>query len=62
MKWKTIDSAPRDGRWFIAYSEDAYVPIICMFDIKAKSFTGFSPNPGKEYSLTHWAPLPEPPK
>jgi hypothetical protein len=62
MKWKPIETAPRDGTYFLAYDlkslwRDRPPVAVVHFD------DGFEDRFGYIYTnLTHWCELPEPPK
>lgn len=65
MEWQPIETAPKDGRSFIGYNpfteaHEAY------WDASAESWVIRTWHTGMEGpwfpGLTHWMPLPEPPK
>ena len=59
-EWRTIDSAPRDGRWILVWVKGAVIPGAAFYDTHHKEWIDsfwqayFGP-------ITHWMPLPEPP-
>jgi len=70
MNWQPIETAPRDGSWFMvcichADEESRYVggkPLIVFFDgVNFITHSGMHLNSEGYYSPTHWMPLPEPP-
>lgn len=62
MDWQPIDTAPKDGTWFVAWDPLLNVngggPFICAYDSSLKQF--FDVSAGIE-EPTHWMPLPPPP-
>jgi hypothetical protein len=64
-EWKTIESAPKDGTWFLAWENDTIPKVITVYWRKHSrnknggwwtSFNMWKAQP------THWMPLPEPPQ
>lgn len=65
MGWKPIESAPKDGTWFLAYGLG---PLPCQvmqwaeYDgdgrLTWRDYNGFEYMEGP----THWMPLPDPPE
>lgn len=81
--WQWIETAPKDGTWFLGYYESVHsrtrgkhlCVVISWYDPCAKNpdldpkvnrATWEEYGPGSHYSdlggVTHWMPLPEPPK
>jgi len=60
IEWQPIETAPKDGTRILGFNEnlEVYIPNIYFWD--DKWITYFF----DEYSteLTHWMPLPKPPK
>lgn len=67
-EWKSIDTAPRDGRYILGCRKNCYFP-------QPISFSSYHPNAEGQFcwrnaqigghkitGLTHWMELPEPPK
>ena len=63
-KWQGMDTAPKDSSMFLAYSKFYDVQVLCYFNERLKTYQGanatWSLIPANK--LTHWMPLPEPPK
>ena len=56
-EWQPIETAPRDGRWFLAVMA-GYVPaVICWSEGKWSCGDGEDASPDV-WELTHWMPLP----
>lgn len=72
--WRTIDSAPRDGTWIIAFNSQGVFPCAWCEEPDYDDYRGWSAAGsgygGALYSLhngvfdnpTHWMPLPAPPE
>ena len=72
-EWRDIESAPRDGTWFIVYVPDSSMSwqpfdLSCWIEVKEKWAAN---HPGyfcmtdvsdELEGATHWMPLPDPPK
>jgi hypothetical protein len=61
-RWQPIESAPRSGMRFLAYtvSRGRYVPeLSCQIEIARWDRDHFTSDSGAV--PTHWMPLPEPP-
>lgn len=58
MEWQPIETAPKDGADFLAY--DGFEAIIAYWNSYLRDYR--DPHDGKIVGLTHWMPLPEPPK
>lgn len=62
MSWQPIETAPKDGTYFIAYAHTKIplIPyVICAFyDGNFRRHVTHQ----VQSTLTHWMPLPEPPK
>lgn len=60
MNWKTIDSAPKDGRDILVYDRQRYITIVQWDEYYSKwvvsDYDAFT-----ACDATHWMPLPEPP-
>ncbi len=72
MEWKPIESAPRDGRWFLGAVKSRYDVLgesewwmgTVRFDLPDDTGPELMRPDGYEVTevyLTHWMPLPEPP-
>lgn len=69
-EWQSIESAPKDGRRIVAYGIVAFESEPSVATVAWNSTYGVwyaDPNEATEYSpeeckLTHWMPLPGPPK
>ena len=58
--WQDISTAPKDGTRFIAWRKYSTRPLIARY---WKDFGWFEDEDGLHlYNLTHWQPLPNPPK
>lgn len=58
--WLPIETAPKDGARFLAWRKHATRPLIARY---WKDFDWFEDEDGVHlYHLTHWQPLPTPPK
>lgn len=58
--WLPIETAPKDGTRFIAWRKYSTRPLIARY---WKDFGWFEDEDGLHlYNLTHWQPLPNPPK
>jgi hypothetical protein len=56
-EWQPIETAPKDGTVILAWRKHATIPMIVRF------YYGEWDSDGVHVShLTHWMPLPEPPK
>ena len=65
-EWQSIETAPKDGTYILAWSPFGYGHVVVAFDDKA-TMPGWSWRTlnRTSYSLTtftHWILLPEPPK
>jgi len=62
--WNSIESAPKDGRFFLVYSPIRGIDIYRYFRSKTDPKVGqFGNRQGYEIGgVTHWMPLPEAPK
>lgn len=61
MEWKKIESAPKDGSFVVGLEDD--VPCIIRWEVGHIS-DGYweDDNYHARHYITHWMPLPEPPK
>lgn len=66
--WKTIDSAPTDGSYFLGIVK-GYVPAVVRWSDMYGTWTEFDDDDDDSYredeedwKLTHWMELPEGPK
>ena len=60
-KWQPIETAPKDGSLFLAYRKHTTRPLITRWDVSYGEWE--DDNSGFHvYYLTHWMPLPAPPK
>jgi hypothetical protein len=64
-EWQPIETAPKDGTLILVIRK-GYNPATAWFEERTQRFEhceecSFS-NPSHEWKLTHWMPLPEPPK
>lgn len=68
QRWRPIETAPRDGTWFIAYrplamaTGDKTVDIVQGVDHPTTSPQGIVHWTSRWCHPTHWIPLPVPPK
>jgi len=61
-KWQRIETAPRDGTYFIARVR-SLPPDLRVMVGKFSQGNIFSSHPGRwNYEPTHWMPLPAPPE
>ena len=61
--WQPIETAPRDGTRFLAFSPFGSQNMdIVSWDGEADSWADFSGAWWPDGDLSHWQPLPEPPK
>lgn len=59
-KWQPIETAPKDGTKFLAWRRHSTIPIIVFYN---EDYDQYECNDGHlVFSLTHWMPLPAPPK
>jgi hypothetical protein len=63
-EWMPIDSAPRDGGDFLAYSASRKECGVAYFIVTFTEFPSLICNNsyGESFNPTHWMPLPEPPE
>ncbi len=58
--WMPIESAPKDGRKFLAWRRHSTLPLIVFYNA---DYDQYECSEGHlVFSLTHWQPLPQPPK
>ena len=58
--WQEIETAPKDGSRFLAWRKHCTAPCIVRWDV---AYDEAENQYGEHvYHLTHWMPLPEPPK
>lgn len=57
--WQPIETAPRDGRRFIAWDARNHY---CLFTMHWDDDEFLTDNERWSGRVTHWMPLPEPPK
>jgi hypothetical protein len=68
MKWRPIETAPKDESRFLAYFPDApewYDYSVICWSARSTQWWGCSPAAAgiiDQYDPTHWMPLPEPPE
>ena len=62
-KWQPIETAPRDGTFFIArVSNGIDEPRVCPMILDGRhNDTVINIADGNQWSATHWMPLPTPP-
>ncbi len=64
-KWLPVESAPRDGTWFLAISKEwdnAKSPLMIRY-LKGPQWSGFVDWDDDSYDhITYWMPLPGAPK
>lgn len=59
-RWQTMDSAPKDGSMFLAYSPSSCLSCYeCYWCSKSNKFKEWNKHDAND--LTHWMPLPPPP-
>lgn len=65
-EWKTMESAPKDGRWFFAIFEGETMPVHCRYEsgkgFNSYSMRVYSDNESGDFIATHWMPIPAPPE
>ena len=70
MDWQPIETAPKDGTWFLGwrngYYEQDRVQVFRWHEATLPQDSGWMNAPdnhehGFDYEPTHWMPLPEPP-
>lgn len=55
--WQPIETAPKDGRKFLAFFNDRiFIIRFCTY------LRGFSSEANRSDEVSHWMPLPEPPE
>lgn len=69
--WMPIETAPKDGTWFLAWRPGVGRPVDCMYFVCWRTFNEplrrghYHPRSGAGWNLdpapTHWQPLPPPP-
>jgi len=68
-QWRGISSAPKDGSYFMAYypfqhnykeNQPTFIEMRYLDD--DKNWLGFQDINGIKWKVTHWMPLPQPPK
>lgn len=58
--WMPIETAPKDGRKFLAWRRHSTLPLIVFYNA---DYYQYECSEGHlVFSLTHWQPLPQPPK
>lgn len=59
-EWRPIDTAPKDGAFFMAYRPRVKGPCVVFYE---GSLPGMvcEPESGKTWIASHWIPLPDPP-
>ena len=66
--WQPIETAPKDGEWFLAYwpecaPEDRYLATKwCVSDIDGDCWLDHAEQAYDDTQPTHWMPLPEAPQ
>lgn len=61
--WRPIETAPKDGTWFLYLDADNFVSSAFTEDgVEYYGDHHSSTYGNKLYGLTHWMPLPQPPK
>ena len=60
MEWQTIDTAPKDGTVVLIKKDGSQVVAYCEDDIWYCDIYGWELL--DQDTITHWMPLPEPPK
>jgi len=61
MEWQPIETAPKDGTWFLALHPNFFGDCIIL----GFHFGGWRDVPDPQvaaYCPTHWMPLPDPPQ
>lgn len=59
--WQPIETAPRDGTWFLAYSPDGITLGVARWHGGGWADSSDPYDDCHEWRLTHWQPLPTPP-
>jgi len=68
VSWQPIETAPKDGTWILVWKHDYDCPMSAqwgLLDINPNKYTGMKGWSGYGYifsDVTHWMPMPEPPK
>lgn len=65
QEWQPIETAPKDDTivlGFAAYEDGCYVVAACVFKHGGWVIVGFLNGDDVPIDLTHWMPLPKPPK
>lgn len=68
MSWRPIDTAPKDGTWFLGCNIDPGIAAVSVvhWSIAGGEWMwiseGWVSDGGSYLDLTHWMPLPDPPK
>jgi len=63
MSWHPIETAPRDGTWFLVYRKDGGVVVACRHNPSSRTDEILSvPGRYAQVETTHWMPLPPPPQ
>ena len=68
-EWQPIETAPRDGRWFLVICDDIFLPVFGRYEQALKDtgtclgihFVIEAHGTQNTASPTHWMPLPAPP-
>jgi len=58
-EWQPVETAPRDGTYFLAYDLEMDQYWVCFWDKREEWFS--DGNFYDKINLTHWQPLPTPP-
>ena len=60
-EWRPIETAPKDGSWFLGYDEDG-PRLVCCWSEEVQDWVADSRDIYTDaVTLTHWMPLPDPP-
>jgi hypothetical protein len=60
-RWRTIDSAPRDGTKILSYDTEGNIEVIRWSTRDEKWFCPHHNDKGFWHGVTHWMPLLAPP-
>jgi len=60
-KWRPIETAPRDGSWFLGWC-DSWAAPFAVYSHKGR-YRGYDGRAiHQDFAPTHWMPLPDPPE
>lgn len=68
MEWQPIETAPKDGTWFLGVMAGYRPTLVRWFNDRKRDIEGWQddeaedPISPRDWPLTHWLPFPELPK